>query len=742
MAGPSQLAQGEGFEIFVEEDITTPTIDSAGAGSARRATTRRAAQKYSGANKRALGTMSRKALDANGEDSSPPPSPDENQSNALHDGDETGAASSPDGQVTGNCSHTPTDEEQSSSGASEIPPQPTRRRSLRVQAPSIPQLAQESSVRPRSSGSIITTGSRITRSSSRVSRAAQKNAGSETPATPRTLRRSSRLEVKDPQPVPQTVLGKRTREKGQKPSQTTARRASLRPKNAVPETKKQEPKPTPRKAEPKQKEKVPQASPEPEKEPHAEAVVEISSKKIWLDYGLFAGQRAYSKNELSNMLKRLKSKRSSMKEEEAKDEDEEEGGSTFLPLPMHGGAKLIETGRDFKLPFDIFSPLPPGQPKPEEWRTINKIESGCGQSCQNRTTLYECNDNNCRLGPEHCRNRSFDELRRRTKGGNKYDIGVDVFKTEDRGYGVRSNRTFEPGQIIVEYTGEVITQDECEKRMRSVYKKNQCYYLMHLDRNMVIDATRGSIARFVNHSCEPNCKMEKWTVANKPRMALFAGSNGIMTGEELTYDYNFNPYSRKNAQICRCGAPTCRGVLGPRPPRDNRKSQEDDEKQTEKVKGRPGRPAKTGSKTRRESVGTATSKQIGHTEIENFGRDVTAYCNFTNKDKFFKEYNCDKEICFEENCKHNEQNAVNGASIGHTHEAISEEVKETKRNARSTGLDAPNSDVSWKSGIEGPSDKRNYGHMTVYHNWGYLNILEYNLPFTLRFAVPKNQLRT
>jgi SET domain-containing protein len=56
---------------------------------------------------------------------------------------------------------------------------------------------------------------------------------------------------------------------------------------------------------------------------------------------------------------------------------------------------------------------------------------------------------------------------------------------------------------------------------------------------MIIDATRGSMARFVNHSCEPNCRMIKWTVGDKPRMALFAGDRGIMTGDELTYDYNF-----------------------------------------------------------------------------------------------------------------------------------------------------------------------------------------------------------
>lgn len=88
---------------------------------------------------------------------------------------------------------------------------------------------------------------------------------------------------------------------------------------------------------------------------------------------------------------------------------------------------------------------------------------------------------------------------------------------------------------------------------------------MDFDQSMILDATRGSIARFVNHSCSPNCRMAKWTVHGKPRMALFAGDNGIMTGEELTYDYNFNPFSVKNIQECRCGADNCRGVLGPKP---------------------------------------------------------------------------------------------------------------------------------------------------------------------------------
>ena len=92
----------------------------------------------------------------------------------------------------------------------------------------------------------------------------------------------------------------------------------------------------------------------------------------------------------------------------------------------------------------------------------------------------------------------------------------------------------------------------------------QCYYLMSFDQNMIIDATTGSIARFVNHSCNPNCRMIKWIVSGQPRMALFAGDKPIFTGDELTYDYNFDPFSAKNVQSCLCGEENCRGVLGPK----------------------------------------------------------------------------------------------------------------------------------------------------------------------------------
>lgn len=103
--------------------------------------------------------------------------------------------------------------------------------------------------------------------------------------------------------------------------------------------------------------------------------------------------------------------------------------------------------------------------------------SDCGEDCFNRFMFYECDETNCNIGPEECTNRAFAGLKERTKAGGKYNIGVEVIKTADRGHGVRSNRTFEANQIIVEYTGEIITQDECDYRMNKRYKNAEVNFL-------------------------------------------------------------------------------------------------------------------------------------------------------------------------------------------------------------------------------------------------------------------------
>jgi SET domain-containing protein len=69
------------------------------------------------------------------------------------------------------------------------------------------------------------------------------------------------------------------------------------------------------------------------------------------------------------------------------------------------------------------------------------------------------------------------------------------------------------GKLVIEYVGEVITTSECEYRLKRYYKDEKNFYMLNLDANWVIDATRmGAIARFTNHSCNPNCETQKWYV--------------------------------------------------------------------------------------------------------------------------------------------------------------------------------------------------------------------------------------
>lgn len=87
--------------------------------------------------------------------------------------------------------------------------------------------------------------------------------------------------------------------------------------------------------------------------------------------------------------------------------------------------------------------------------------------------LYECDATNCNIGEKLCQNRAFARLQERTKLGGKFRVGVEVIKTSDRGYGIRANRCFEANQIIMEYTGEIITEEECDRRMNEKYQDNQ-----------------------------------------------------------------------------------------------------------------------------------------------------------------------------------------------------------------------------------------------------------------------------
>jgi len=70
------------------------------------------------------------------------------------------------------------------------------------------------------------------------------------------------------------------------------------------------------------------------------------------------------------------------------------------------------------------------------------------------------------------------------------------------------------GTFIIEYCGEVLSEKEFRHRMVEEYARERHHYCLNLDSGIVIDGYRmGNISRFINHSCEPNCEMQKWWVS-------------------------------------------------------------------------------------------------------------------------------------------------------------------------------------------------------------------------------------
>jgi len=185
----------------------------------------------------------------------------------------------------------------------------------------------------------------------------------------------------------------------------------------------------------------------------------------------------------------------------------------------------------------------------------------CGDLCLNRILQIECDSTICKLSETRsCGNTQFTTLELGIS--SLFREGTRVCRIDDKkGYGLVAIREFAPYELICEYTGEVINQEVVKERLSK--KKVFHYYHLSLEQGLSIDSTvKGSVARFVNHSCAPNAEVQKWYVQDEPRIGLFAGSKGIIPGDEITYDYNFIWLENAEPQLCYCQSANCRGVIG------------------------------------------------------------------------------------------------------------------------------------------------------------------------------------
>ncbi|KAI1133563.1 SET domain-containing protein [Nemania abortiva] len=196
-----------------------------------------------------------------------------------------------------------------------------------------------------------------------------------------------------------------------------------------------------------------------------------------------------------------------------------------------------------------------------------------------RDPIYECHES-CVCSP-NCPNRVVEKGRK---------VPLQIFRTENRGWGVRSTVDIQKGQFIDKYMGEIITGQEADqRRAQSHLAQRKDVYLFALDKFSNSDSyderLRGpplevdgefmsGPTRFINHSCNPNLRIFARVGDHADKhihdLAFFA-IRKIPRGEELTFDYvdgiddsdidALDPDKQKDMTRCLCGSKNCRGYL-------------------------------------------------------------------------------------------------------------------------------------------------------------------------------------
>ncbi|KAJ2958741.1 hypothetical protein NQZ79_g5722 [Umbelopsis isabellina] len=126
-------------------------------------------------------------------------------------------------------------------------------------------------------------------------------------------------------------------------------------------------------------------------------------------------------------------------------------------------------------------------------------------------------------------------------------------------WGLFAQERIDANDMVIEYVGEVIRQKVADHREKAYERCGiGSSYLFRVDDDTVIDATKkGSVARFINHCCSPNCSAKIITVDKQKKIVIYANRD-IELGEEITYDYKFPIEADKIP--CLCGSKYCKGT--------------------------------------------------------------------------------------------------------------------------------------------------------------------------------------
>lgn len=137
------------------------------------------------------------------------------------------------------------------------------------------------------------------------------------------------------------------------------------------------------------------------------------------------------------------------------------------------------------------------------------------------------------------------------------------------GKGVFAPRDLPAGEPVIEYRGRLLTTAQADRRYSGTANSGHTF-LFTLNDDYVIDANfEGNAARWINHSCNPNCEAITEEDSNgnrrKDRVVIHT-KRAVKAGEELTYDYHIVLEDRHTARMkalweCRCGSRRCTGTI-------------------------------------------------------------------------------------------------------------------------------------------------------------------------------------
>jgi len=189
----------------------------------------------------------------------------------------------------------------------------------------------------------------------------------------------------------------------------------------------------------------------------------------------------------------------------------------------------------------------------------------CGDGCLNRLSYVECVGDkslkngeknpywNCNCGPS-CSNRGVSK---------RQFAKCRPMREHGKGWGLITVNGVKKGDLVQEYCGEIIDEKTKEERLLAWsrdHPNDPNFYVMHLEPGWYIDAREvANIARFINHSCDPNCKLVPVNVAGFTRVSIVCIKD-VEPGGYLSYDYQFD--TRHDEKFtCRCGSTNCRGTM-------------------------------------------------------------------------------------------------------------------------------------------------------------------------------------